>query len=56
MKGLLLTIMDSDLFKAWAFLIGMGALVYGCAAFTRTHEPAGRVLHEVLNSLPPTCH
>ena len=51
-----LLVMVSDLVKAWFLLIGMGAVVYGCAAFTRPHEPAGRLLHEVLNSLPPTCH
>lgn len=46
----------SELVKAWVFLVLMGTVVYGCAAFTRPHEPAGRVLHEMLNSLPPTCH
>lgn len=45
----------SEYFKAWAFLVLMGALVYGCAAFSRPHEPAGRALHEALNSLPPVC-
>ena len=45
-----------EVVKAWVFLVLMGTLVYGCAAFTRPHEPAGRVLHEVLrNSLPPVC-
>ena len=28
----------------------MGALVYTCAAYTRPHEPAGQLLHGILDS------
>lgn len=29
----------------------MGAIVYTCAAYTRPHEPAGQLLHSIIDSL-----
>ena len=33
-----------------AILTMIAALIYGAAAYTRPHEPAGRVLHGLLDS------
>lgn len=33
-----------------AILTMLAALVYGAAAYTRPHEPAGRALHSLLDS------
>lgn len=35
-----------------ALLSIIAAIVYGAAAYTRPHEPAGRALHAALDELP----
>lgn len=35
-----------------AILAIIASLVYGAAAYTRPHEPAGRALHAVIDTLP----
>lgn len=35
-----------------AILTLIAATIYGMAAYTRPHEPAGRALHEALDALP----
>lgn len=32
-------------------IASLGALVYTCAAYTRPHEPAGQMLHSIIDSL-----
>ena len=32
-------------------IASLGALVYTCAAYTRPHEPAGQMLHRIIDSL-----
>lgn len=31
-------------------IASLGALVYTCAAYTRPHEPAGQLLHSIIDS------
>lgn len=38
--------------KNIALLCLMAAIIYGAAAYTRPHEPAGVLLHETLEELP----
>lgn len=35
-----------------AILALIAATIYGMAAYTRPHEPAGRALHEALDAMP----